>query len=51
MYTGRRGIWPLKRPRPGAASRGKGYLCWIRKKWKGKPYIRPAQRDILIVYK
>ena len=24
MYTGRREIWPLKRPRPGTASRGKG---------------------------
>ena len=24
VYTGRKGIWPLKRPRPGTASRGKG---------------------------
>ena len=29
MYTGRRGIWPLKRPRPGTASRGKGHPCSI----------------------
>ena len=23
MYTGRKGVWPLKRPRPGTASRGR----------------------------
>ena len=29
VYTGRRGIWPPKRPRPGTAGRGKGFPCWI----------------------
>ena len=29
LYTGRRGIWPLKRPPPRQGEQGRSLPCWI----------------------